>query len=144
MRLIDANLLVYAHVSSFPQHAIARQWLDERLNAPDPVGLPWPSLLAFVRLVSNPRVFARPQSVEAAWRQATSWLACPCVWIPQPTERHREILDGFLVSPGLRANHVPDAHLAALAVEHGLLLCTAHAGFARFPGLRTENPLAQR
>ena len=142
MRLVDANLLVYAHVSTFPQHAIAHQWLDDRLNAPEPLGLPWPSLLAFVRLVSNPRVFARPQSVQAAWRQASAWLACPCVWIPQPTERHRAILDGFLADPGLRANHVPDAHLAALAVEHGLLLSTSDAGFARFPGIRIENPLA--
>lgn len=67
MRLVDANLLVYAHVSSFPQHAIARLWLDDRLNAPEPLGLPWPSLLAFVRLVSNPRVFAQPQTIDAAW-----------------------------------------------------------------------------
>jgi len=141
MRLVDANLLVYAHVASFPQHAAARHWLDTRLNAPDPLGLPWTSLLAFVRLVSNPRVFAQPLSVDIAWRQADAWLSCPCVWVPQPTERHRAILDRFLSSPGLRANHVPDAHLAALAVEHGLLLCTADAGFARFDGLRVENPL---
>lgn len=142
MRLVDANLLVYAHVSSFPQHVIARQWLDDRLNAQEPLGLPWPSLLAFVRLVSNPRVFALPQSVDAAWRQACSWLACPSVWVPQPTERHRTVLDGFLSGSGLCAKHVPDAHLAALAVEHGLLLCTADVGFAHFPGLRLENPLA--
>ncbi len=142
MRLVDANLLVYAHVSSFPQHATARKWLDGRLNAPEPLGLPWPSLLAFARLVSNPRIFARPLSVDTAWRQACSWLASPSVWVPQPTERHRAILDGFLSSSGLRANQVPDAHLAALAVEHGLLLCTADAGFARFPGVRIENPLS--
>ena len=141
MRLVDANLLVYAHVVSFPQHLIVRQWLDERLNAPEPLGLPWPSVLAFVRLVSNPRVFSKPQSVEAAWRQARAWLTCPCVWIPQPTERHPAVLDGLLSVPGLRANHVPDAHLAALAVEHGLLLSTSDAGFSRFPGLRIENPL---
>lgn len=143
MRLVDANLLVYAHVGSFPQHVVARKWLNERLNAAEPLGLPWPSLLAFVRLVSNPRVFSKPESVDAAWRQARSWMGCPCVWVPQPTERHPAVLDGFLASPGLRANQVPDAHLAALAVEHGLLLCTADAGFARFAGLRFENPLAR-
>jgi toxin-antitoxin system PIN domain toxin len=141
MRIVDANLLVYAYVSVFPQHDIVRQWMDERLNAPEPLGLPWPSLLAFVRLVSNPRVFAKPQSADAAWRQASSWLACPCVWIPQPTERHRAVLDGYLSVPGLRANHVPDAHLAALAVEHGLVLSTSDTGYSRFPGLRVENPI---
>ena len=66
MILVDANLLVYAHVCSFPQHDAARAWLDERVNSTAPVGLPWPSLLGFVRLVSNPRIFERPSSVMAA------------------------------------------------------------------------------
>ena len=143
MRLVDANLLVYAHVSSFPQHTVARRWLDERLSAPEPLGLPWPSLLAFMRLVSNPRVFARPEPVDAAWRQVRAWLACGCVWIPLPTERHAETLDRFLSRHDLRANHVPDAHLAALAVEHGLILCTSDIGFARYEGLRRENPIGR-
>ncbi len=75
MILVDANLLVYAHVGSFPQHDTAREWLDGRLSGRAPVGLPWPSLLAFVRIVSNPRIFDRPTSVLAAWQQVESWLA---------------------------------------------------------------------
>jgi toxin-antitoxin system PIN domain toxin len=140
--LIDANLLVYAYVSSLPQHKAASAWLDERLNGAAPVGLPWPSLLASVRLVSNPRIFERPKPVAAAWKQVEEWLDCPPVWVPQPTERHREILSSILKSQGGRANLVPDAHLAALAIEHGLILCSTDGDFARFPHLRWENPLA--
>jgi toxin-antitoxin system PIN domain toxin len=141
--LVDANLLVYAYVSSLPQNKAASAWLDERLNGAAPVGLPWPSLLAFVRLVSNPRIFERPKPVAAAWNQVEDWLACPPVWVPQPTERHREILGPLLKTQGGRANLVPDAHLAALAIEHGLTLCSTDGHFARFPGLRWENPLAE-
>ena len=123
MILVDANLLVYAHVASFPQHERARTWLDGRINAAAPVGLPSPSLLAFVRIVSNPRIFDLPVPVSAAWRQAESWLAAKSVWVPLPTERHRQILAPLIASAEGRANLVPDAHLAALAIEHGLVLC---------------------
>lgn len=141
MILVDANLLVYATVDSFPQHTRARAWLDARLNGVAPVGLPWPSLLAFLRLTTNPRVFERPTAVSDAWRQVLAWLGCESAWIPQPTERHPEILGGLLTSPGVHANLVPDAHLAALAIEHGLILCSTDGDFGRFAGLRWENPL---
>jgi uncharacterized protein len=140
--LVDANLLIYAHVSTFPQHAAARAWLDAQLGGPAPVGLPWPSLVAFLRLVTNPRVFARPEPIGAAWRQVQDWLACEPVWVPRPTERHGELLGGFLALPGILANLVPDAHLAALALEHGLTLYSSDGDFARFPGLRWVDPLA--
>jgi uncharacterized protein len=142
MILVDANLLVYAHVSSAAQHRAAHRWLDGKLNGRSQVALPWPSLLAFVRLVSNPRVFASPLSVGAAWKQVDSWLDVAVVWVPGPTERHREILRSLLASADFRSNLVPDAHLAALAIEHGLTLCSTDGDFARFPGLRWENPLA--
>jgi uncharacterized protein len=139
--LVDANILIYAHVSSFAQHAIARDWLDEQLSGSNRVGLPWASVLAFMRLVTNPRVFEQPEPTADAWRQVVQWLGCETVWIPQPTERHVEVLGGFLRLPGRQANLVPDAHLAALAMEHGLILCSADGDFARFPGLRWKNPL---
>ena len=141
MILVDANLLVYAHVSSFPQHAAARAWLDERLNGTASVGLPWPSLLSFLRLVTNPRVFERPLALTDAWRQVEAWLACPPVWVPSPTERHAEVLGRLLRQAAGRANLVPDAHLAALAIEHGLTVCSTDGDFARFGELRWENPL---
>ena len=141
MILVDANLLVYAHVESLPQHALARDWLDGRISAAAPVGLPWPSLLAFVRLVSNPRIFERPVPVSAAWRQVESWLDAESVWIPLPTERHQQLLAPLMASVEGRANLVPDAHLAALAIEHGLVLCSTDGDFARFDGLEWRNPL---
>ncbi len=141
MILIDANLLIYAHVNTFPQHAAARGWLDGRLSGTASVGLPWPSLLAFIRLVTNPRIFEYPEAIDKAWQQVEEWLDCSPVWIPQPTDRHREALKTLLIDQSLRANLIPDAHLAALAIEHGLILCSTDGDFGRFPGLRWENPL---
>jgi toxin-antitoxin system PIN domain toxin len=139
--LLDANLLIYAHMSGMPHHARARHWLDERLNGDTGVGLPWPSLLAFVRIVSNRRLFERPERVEDAWARVGEWLGASPAWIPVPTDRHRDVLRrmmGFAGTPGL----VSDAHLAALAIEHGLELASTDGDFARFPGLRWLNPLA--
>jgi uncharacterized protein len=141
MMLIDANILIYAHVSSFVQHDPARDWLDQQLNASSPVGLPWVSLLAFLRLVTNPRVFEKPEPISEAWQQVRSWLASDIAWVPQPTERHADILDKFLMLPGVHGNLVPDAHLAALAVEYGLTLYSTDGDFARFQGLRWINPI---
>jgi len=140
--LIDANLLVYAHVSGFSQHQRARAWLDEQLGGTAPVGLPWPSLLAFLRLVTNPRVFARPEPIESAWGQVMDWLAAEVAWIPAPSERHAEVLGPLVTAIKARANLIPDAHLAALAIEHGLTLCSTDGDLARFPGLVWRNPLA--
>ena len=141
MILVDANLLVYAHVTSLAQHEKARAWLDDRINGAAPVGLPWPSLLAFARIISNPRIFDRPVAVSAAWGQVESWLAAKSVWIPLPTERHQQVLGPLLAHTASRANLVPDAHLAALAIEHGLRLCSTDGDFARFHGLEWANPL---
>lgn len=144
MILVDANLLVYAYVASLTQHQSARAWLDSCLNGPTQVGLPWPTLLSFVRLVSNPRIFEQPRSISDAWVQVEEWLACHVAWVPQPTERHREILGSLLNDTHARSNLVPDAHLAALAIEHGLTLCSTDRDFARFPGLRWDDPLRHR
>ena len=141
MILVDANILIYAHVNSFAQHDAARFWLDRQLNGVPRVGLPWPSLVAFLRLVTNPRVFEHPEPIADAWTQVLAWLACETAWVPQPTERHTELLGAFLALPGVHGNLVPDAHLAALALEHGLTLCSTDGDFARFPGLAWRNPL---
>ena len=140
MILVDANLLLYAHVANQPQHEPARRWLDGQLSGRTRVGLPWESLLAFLRIVTNPRVFEHPEPLVQAWAQVERWLSAPPAWIPIATERHRDNFARLLPSIS-RANLVPDAHLAALAIEHGLTLETADGDFARFPGLRWENPL---
>ncbi len=141
MILVDANLLIYAYARDMPQHETARTWLDQQLNTLPRVGLPWPSLLAFVRLMSHPRIFEHPVSVPTAWDQVELWLRVPAVWIPAPTEQHATTLGELMTTVVTRANHIPDAHLAALAIEHGLTLCSSDRGFARYPGLRLENPL---
>lgn len=141
MILVDANLLIYAGVDSFAQHEHARRWLDDQLNGTARVGLPWASLLAFMRVTTNPRVFERPALISDAWRQVLAWLDRKTAWIPEPGERHREILGELLTSPGVQANLVQDAHLAAVAIEHGLTLCSTDGDFARFSDLRWENPL---
>jgi uncharacterized protein len=140
--LIDVNILVYAHAKSSPRHAAARHWLDQQLSGAAPVGLPWASLLGFLRLVTNPRVFTQPATMSDAWQQVRDWLSCEPVWTPQPTERHASILNQLFALPGMQANLVPDAHLAALAIEHGLTLCSVDGDFARFSGLRWLNPLS--
>lgn len=104
--------------------------------------MPWSSLLAFVRLTTNARVFTEPASLGTAWAQVESWLDAEAAWVPLPTSRHRELVGRCLGVPGLRANDVPDADLAALALGHGLRLATTDAGFARFDGLDWFSPLA--
>lgn len=141
MIAVDANLLVYAHVVSYPQHEPARAWLEDRLRGTARVGLPWSSLLAFLRLVTNPRLFAAPESIADAWGQVETWLDAEASWLPEPTPRHRHVLRACLLASGVRANDVPDAHLAALAIEHGLSLASTDRGFARFPGLVWFDPL---
>jgi toxin-antitoxin system PIN domain toxin len=140
--LVDANILIYAHIKTTSRHEVARTWLDARLNGSARVGLPWESLLAFLRVVTNPRVYPRPTPVSDAVGQMTAWLGCETAWIPQPTERHADVLVRLLSLPGIRGKLIPDAHLAALAIEHGLTLCSADVDFARFAELRWENPLA--
>ncbi len=141
MILVDANLLVYAYVNSMEQHEGARAWLDGQINGIARVGLPWPSLLAFTRLVSNPRIFARVEPVSKAWRQVEDWLSCETVLIPSPTERPVTVVGSLIGSGNVRSNLVPDNHLAALAIEHGLTLCSTDGDFSRFDSLRWLNPL---
>jgi toxin-antitoxin system PIN domain toxin len=142
--LVDANLLIYAVNVGAPQHAAAQEWLDDRLNGSTRVALPWASLLAFLRLVTNPRIFQRPLGMTEAWSQVEAWLASGPAWIPAPGEDHAGILAQLLAAPGMHGNLVPDAHLAALAIEHGLELNSTDGDFARFAGLRWRNPLAAR
>ena len=141
MILVDANLLLYAHNPSAPEHVNARQWFERSVNSPDRMGIPWPSILAFVRLASNPVVFRQPATPATAWRIAREWLRRDNVWIPIPGASHGEILETLLADVHITSRLVPDSHLAALAIEHGLTLCSTDGDFARFAGLRWTNPL---
>ena len=114
--------------------------MDQVLLNEARVALPWPSLLAYLRIIVNPRLFAQPATLTEGWAQVSRWLACPAAWIPQAGDRDAIFPQGCLAQVST-ANAVPDAHLAALAIEHGLVLHTADAGFARFAGLKWKNPL---
>jgi toxin-antitoxin system PIN domain toxin len=142
--LVDANLLLYAANRSAPEHEAAKSWLDRHLSGVARVGLPWPSLLAFVRLASNPAILARPATPGQAWRQVDEWLSAKATWIPLPGEAHHEILGSLVKASFMTSRLIPDAHLAALAIEHGVTLCSSDGDFARFPGLKWQNPLAAR
>ena len=141
MILIDVNLLVYSWDRRSPHFVPAQEWLNARLSESVLVGLPWESCLGFLRVVTNPRIYERPDSVARAWKQVEEWLANDNVWIPTPGEGHAGILGKLLRNLGGGAKLIPDAHLAALAMEHGLTLCSTDGDFARFAGLRWVNPL---
>lgn len=140
--LVDANILLFAVDASSPFHARAAGWLTGQLNGRRRVGLAWQSLGAFVRISTNSRAAARPLGPDEAWSYVESWLAAETVWIPSPTERHAEVLGSLVRTYGLRGNLIPDAQLAALAIEHGLTVCSADADFGLFGEIRWENPLA--
>ena len=139
--LVDANLLLFAVDGTSRFHAIASRWLGDVLNGPIRVGLPWQSLGAFMRIGTNPRASGHPLTPDEAWSFVEEWLGADAAWVPAPTERHSEVLGSLIVSYQLRGNLVSDAQLAALAIEHGLTLCSADTDFARFKELRWENPL---
>ena len=141
MILVDVNILLYASDRASAQNVNARSWLDGQLGGASRVGLPWTTLLGFLRIATNPRAFAHALTMASAWEQVSAWLACDSVWVPQPTERHAEVLGSLLAQPGVHGNLVTDAHLAALAIEHGLTCCSTDGDFSRFPGLKWENPL---
>lgn len=139
--LLDANVLLYAVDRRSPFHPAAADWLTERLNGPRRVGLPWQSLTAFLRISTHPRATASPLQPDDALRFVDDWLAADVVWVPVPGPRHGTLLADLIRRHQLRGNLISDAHLAALALEHGLTLVSADSDFARFPELSWTNPL---
>jgi uncharacterized protein len=131
---------MYAAHRGFAGHAAAKSWLDERLSGSERVGLPWGSLLTFVRLSASPALVSPRISLRDSMAVVLGWLELPSTWVPQPTERHAATL-AALLDGETKADLVPDAHLAALAIEHGLTLCSTDRDFSRFEGLRWTNPL---
>jgi toxin-antitoxin system PIN domain toxin len=139
--LIDANLLLYAFDLSSTHHRTARNWLETTLSKPEPVALSWATILAFLRIATNPRLLQRPLAIATAAAVVSQWLARPTVTVLSPGDRHWQILSRLLVEGQAQGPLVTDAHLAALALEHGATIATVDRDFARFPGLRFFNPL---
>ena len=142
MILVDANILLYAEDSLQSRHQQARAWWDDQLSGTGVVCLCWTVLSAFIRIGTNPRVFDHPLSLEQALARVQSWLDQPCTRVVRPTERHWTVFKQVLTDGQAVANLVTDAHLAALAIEHGCELVSTDLDFARFPKLKWRNPLA--
>jgi len=142
--LIDANLLLYSADTTSRFYVPAREWLLDQLNGTRRVGLPWQSLTAFLRVSTNPRISPSPLSSQVAWDMVQIWLAAPAAWVPVPGPSHAELLGELIVRYEIAGNLVPDAQLAALALEHGLAVCSTDTDFARFAEVRWTNPLAKR
>lgn len=142
MILIDANILLYSHDSASGFHERARGWLEQTFNEESDVRIGLMGLLAFLRLSTDPRVFARPLEPAAAVATVEEWLALPNVSVVEPTARHWPLLAELATKGKARGPLLMDAHMAALAVEHGAPLATSDRDFARFPGLRWLDPLA--
>lgn len=140
--LVDANLLLYAIDRSSPHHRSALAWWEHALNGSERVGLPWQTIGAFVRISTHPRVSERPLTGASAWEYVRDWLDAPTVWIPPAGEGTARVYGTLVANTNITGNLVPDAMLAALAIEHGLELHSADTDFARFPGLRWRNPLS--
>lgn len=142
MILVDANVLLYAYDEASERHAVARQWLETTLSSVEPVRFAWTTILAFLRIGTNARVLEQPLTTAEAIDVVAAWLACPTVAIVEPGERYWEILTRLLTVTAVRGPLIMDAHLAALALEHGATLCSTDRDFARFPDVRLLNPLA--
>jgi toxin-antitoxin system PIN domain toxin len=140
VRIVDANVLLYAVNSDAVHHETSRTWLDRGLAGSDRVGLAWVPLLAFVRLVIKEGLFPRPMSPRDAMAQVEGWLGAPGAVPVNPTARHTGVLAGLLAASGTGGNLVSDAHVAALALEHRAEVVSYDADFGRFEGVRWRRP----
>ena len=144
MILIDANLLLYAYDSSSPHHTASKRWVENVLSGTAPVTVPWQVILAFLRITTNPRAMKSPLSRKDSIGIVSEWIDRPQVTIVEPGERHWAILRGLIELSQSSGPLVMDAHLAALAIEHGATLYSTDRDFARFADLDWRNPLADQ
>ena len=140
MKIVDANVLLYAVNSASRHHDSSRRWLDAALSGADTVGLAWVPLLAFVRLTTREGLFPAPLRITEATRQVADWLGAPGAVLVGPTPRHCDILAGLLDTVGAGGNLVNDVHLAALAVEHRGTIVSYDSDFGRFGAVTWKTP----
>lgn len=140
MKLVDANVLLYAVNEAEPRHDEARDWLDDSLASRESVGFAWVPVLAFLRLVTKVGLFPSPLPVSEAVERIRQWTSQPSAVVVEPTPRHLDLLAGLLTGAGTGGNVVNDAHLAALALEHDATIVSYDNDFDRFPGVRWLRP----
>lgn len=144
MIVVDANVLIYAVDEDSTRHREAKTWLEAVLSGNEVLGLAWTVTLAFLRLTTKAGISPRPLSIETALEVVQKWLDHPSVSVIEPGPQHTHILRALLLKTGAGGNLTTDAHLAALAMEHGAELYSFDHDFARFPGLRWMEPLSGR
>ena len=140
MVIVDANVLLYAVDTASAHHEAARSWLDDSLAGAEAVGFAWVALLAFMRIGTNPSILPNPMTVDEATGQVETWLGAPAAVVAAPTTRHTGVLRGLLRESGTAGNLTTDAHLAALAIEHGADIVSYDRDFARFGDVRHRLP----
>lgn len=141
MKLLDANILLYALIEDYPQHARCREWLSSCLAARQPLAVPWATILAFLRISTHARIMRNPLGIAAAWKIVDVLLDQPGVWVPLPGAGYRQTLAQLIGNHPVQADRIMDLSIAALAIEHGLAVVSADSDFARFPQVSWLNPL---
>lgn len=140
MKIVDANVLLYAVNSEAPHHNEAHDWLDSALDGADAIGFTWVVMLAFLRISTHPSILPRPLPIETATEILQDWLRRPGAVVVEPSPRHAALLCGLLIESGSRGNLVNDNHLAAIAAEYGADIASFDADFDRFKGIRRYAP----
>jgi toxin-antitoxin system PIN domain toxin len=138
--IVDANVLLYAVDRASAHHDRSLGWLDGALAGTEAVGLAWIALLAFIRVGTNASILPNPMTSDEATGQIETWLGAPAAVVAQPSPRHAGLLRGLLRDTGTAGNLTTDAHLAALALEHGADIVSYDRDFARFPGVQHRLP----
>lgn len=140
--ILDVNVLIYGIDSRASQHPACKAWLESAFGGTTRVGLPWPTITGFLRIVTHPRIMESPLTMEQAWAYVNDWLAVPVSWIPEPTADHARVLQSMTTGTAATGNLVPDAHLAALGRQHGVAVVSCDTDFARFTDVAWINPSA--
>jgi toxin-antitoxin system PIN domain toxin len=141
VKIIDLNLVIYAHNENAPMHRTAGQWWEQALNQTETIGLSWVVMLGFLRIMTNRRIMPSPLQPEQAIEIVNTWTDQDVTQIVLPGKEHWSILKSLLHDAGVAANITTDAHLAAIAIENGATLYSADNDFARFKNLNWKNPL---
>lgn len=141
MIVVDANVLIYAHNEDDVRFAAARAWLRHALTGPEPLGIPWGVIHTFLRVTTSTRALATPLRIEDAVSTATRWLSAPATRLVEPGIAYWRIYSELLRTSAAKGNLIPDAHIAALAIENDATVATTDRDFARFPNVRVLNPL---
>jgi len=141
VKIVDLNVLIYVVNENAPHHQVLLDWWESAVHGDESLGLPWVVLLGFLRMTTNPKIFPNPLEPAAAVSKISTWFSLTNTCLVSEKKEHWEILRAMLAEAGTAGNLTTDAHLATLAISHGAVLVSCDRDFARFRGLRWENPL---